>query len=133
MAKIRIVYGSETGNTESIAELVRDELKNMGHEVNCESAGDVPADGLGNGYDCVLLGTSIWGIDEVELQSDFEAYDGNFESMGLEGKPCAAFTSGVNRSTQSAAILINYFGGCKCCAADSHTCFIRAACVLHVV
>ncbi len=94
MAKIRIVYGSETGNTESIAQMLESELKGKGHDVDCASAADVPAKDLGNGYDCVLMGTSLWGVDEVELQGDFQEYENSFGDMGLSGKKCAAFTSG---------------------------------------
>lgn len=94
MAKVRIVYGSETGNTESIAEAIRDHIKSKGHDVDCASAADVDAKGLGDGYDCVLMGTSVWGTDTIELQSDFEAYADAFADMGLTGKKCAAFASG---------------------------------------
>ncbi len=94
MSKIRIVYGSETGNTESIAEALATNLKSAGHEVDCQSAAKVPAKGLGDGFDCVLMGTSVWGTDSIELQSDFEAYDNAFGDMGLSGKKCAAFASG---------------------------------------
>ncbi len=94
MSKVRIVFGSETGNTESIAKMLADEISAAGHEVNCESAANVKASGLGDGYDCVLMGVSVWGIDTIELQDDFAAYDGSFDSMNLEGKKCAAFASG---------------------------------------
>ncbi len=94
MAKVRIVYGSETGNTESIAEMVRDELKAKGHEVDCQSAGSVKAENLAEGYDCVLMGASAWGIDSLEMQGDFDELAEDFDKMGLEGKKCAAFASG---------------------------------------
>ncbi len=94
MSKIRIVYGSETGNTESIAVMVKDELSKKGHEVDCVSAGDVSAKGLADGFDCVLMGVSVWGIDSIELQSEFESLADGFDEMGLEGKKCAAFASG---------------------------------------
>lgn len=94
MANIRIVYGSETGNTESIAELLAKELSAKGHDVDCKSAANVDASGLGDGFDCVLMGASVWGTDTIELQSDFSEYDGSFDSMGLSGKKCAAFASG---------------------------------------
>lgn len=94
MTKVRIVYGSETGNTESIAQVIADHMKAKGCDVQCESAADVDAKGLGDGYDCVLMGVSVWGTDTIELQSDFEAYEDAFSEMGLEGKKCAAFASG---------------------------------------
>lgn len=42
----------------------------------------------------VLLGTSIWGTDSIELQSDFESFAEDFSVMGLKGVKCAAFASG---------------------------------------
>ncbi len=94
MSKVIIIYGSETGNTESIAEKMKSELVAKGHEVDCVSASDAPADNFAVDYDCVLMGASVWGIDEIELQSDFADFAENFEKMGLEGKLCAAFASG---------------------------------------
>lgn len=94
MAKIRIIYGSETGNTKSIAEEISRLLTQKGHAVQCESAGDVKPDGIGAGFDMVLLGTSIWGTDSIELQSDFESFAEDFSVMGLKGVKCAAFASG---------------------------------------
>ena len=94
MAKICIVYGSTTGNTESIAEVIAEHMRSKGHEVECNGAADVEPEGLGTGFDCVLLGTSIWGTDSIELQSDFEEYADAFPEMDLEGKKCAAFASG---------------------------------------
>ncbi len=94
MSKIKIVYGSETGNTESIAEMLKSELAGKGHEVDCLAADQVKAEGLADGYDCVLMGVSVWGIDTIELQGDFESLSEDFDKMGLEGKKCAAFASG---------------------------------------
>ncbi len=94
MAKVRIVYGSETGNTESIAECIQKHLAGLGHSVDCDSAANVKAAGLADGYDCVLMGTSIWGTDTIELQSDFSEYEDAFGEMGLGGVKCAAFASG---------------------------------------
>ncbi len=94
MSKIHIVYGSQTGNTKSIAEMLESELTTKGHIVNCKDASEVPARNLAEGYDCILLGTSVWGIDSIELQMDFETYSDSFGEMGLSGKKCAAFASG---------------------------------------
>ncbi len=92
MSKVRIIFGSETGNTESIAELLAKCLTEKGHEVVCESAANVKAKDLAVGYDCVLLGASVWGIDTIELQSDFDELAQSFGDMGLTKG--AAFASG---------------------------------------
>ncbi len=94
MANVRIVYGSETGNTESIAEEIARILSEKGHSVQCESAADADPKNLAEGYDLVLLGTSVWGTDTIDLQSDFESFAEDFSVMGLEGVKCAAFASG---------------------------------------
>lgn len=65
-----------------------------GHAVQSESAGDVAPQGIGIGFDMVLLGTSVWGTDEIELQSDFEGFAEDFSIMDLNGVKCAAFASG---------------------------------------
>lgn len=94
MADIRIVYGSETGNTESVAQEIARLLTEKGHTVKCESAADADPKNLAEGYDLVLLGTSVWGTDTIDLQSDFESFAEDFSVMGLEGVKCAAFASG---------------------------------------
>lgn len=94
MAHVRIVYGSETGNTESVAEEIARLLKEKGHDVQCESAANANPKDLAKGFDMVLLGTSVWGTDSIELQSDFESFAEDFSVMGLEGVKCAAFASG---------------------------------------
>lgn len=94
MATVRIVYGSETGNTQSIAEEIARLLEEKGHTVKCESAADADPKDLAEGYDMVLLGTSVWGTDTIDLQSDFETFAEDFSVMGLAGVKCAAFASG---------------------------------------
>ena len=90
MSKILIVYGSSTGNTESIAEAIAKILGDKGHEVTIRNAAEVSAEG----YDAVLFGSSVWGIDEVEFQDDFAPLVDEFGSMGLSGGKVAAFASG---------------------------------------
>ena len=46
MSKILIVYGSSTGNTESIAEAIAKILGDKGHEVTIRNAAEVSAEGL---------------------------------------------------------------------------------------
>ncbi len=94
MANVRIIYGSETGNTESIAEEIARILKEKGHTVLCQGAADADTSNIAEGYDMVLLGTSVWGTDSIDLQSDFESFASDFGALGLEGVKCAAFASG---------------------------------------
>lgn len=103
MSKVLIVYGSTTGNTESIAYAIERQMAQKGHEVTVKNAAEVSAPGLAEGFDVVLMGCSAWGIDEVELQDDFAPLVDEFDAMGLKGKKLAAFASGD--------ISYDHFGG----------------------
>lgn len=95
MGKVLIVYGSVTGNTESIARAMARQLEEAGHEVALRNAADVTSPkGLAAGFDAVLFGCSAWGEEEVELQDDFAPLAEAFGEMGLGGRNLAAFASG---------------------------------------
>lgn len=68
-----MLFGSTTGNTESVAEYVAETLKSEGLAVDLKNAADVTA-GLAEGYDLVLFGCSTWGDDEIELQGKLRAH-----------------------------------------------------------
>lgn len=94
MSKVLIVFGSSTGNTESIAQKIGSHLSAAGIDATVKNATDVSAKGLAEGYDAVLLGCSAWGTDDLELQDDFLPLFEDMGSMGLEGRKVAAFASG---------------------------------------
>jgi flavodoxin short chain len=94
MAKILIVYGSTTGNTEWVAGELAKQFKAAGHEVNSKKAGDVQAAGLCQGYDLAAFGSSTWGQDEIELQEDFAALFEAFDQIGASGVKTAVFGCG---------------------------------------
>lgn len=94
MAKILEVYGSTTGNTESIAHALEAKLQEAGNDVTVINAADAQADGLADGYDAVLFGASCWGDEDIEMQEDFAALFENADKMNLKGKKIAAFASG---------------------------------------
>lgn len=95
MSKVLVLFGSSTGNTESIANALGRHLSAAGVEVTVTNAADVAsAKGLAEGYDAVLMGCSAWGTDELELQDDFAPLFENMGDMGLAGKKVAAFASG---------------------------------------
>lgn len=99
MSKILIVYGSTTGNTESIAEALAKSLQAKGHEANVQNASSVKPKGLADGYDALLLGCSAWGDAEIELQDDFVPLVDDFAELGVSGKKVAAFASGDSSFT----------------------------------
>ena len=86
MAKILEVYGSTTGNTESIAHAIEAKLQAAGNDVTVVNAADAQADGLADGYDAVLFGASCWGDEDIEMQEDFAALFENADKMNLKGK-----------------------------------------------
>lgn len=92
--KALIVYGSTTGNTESVAVQVQSTLGAQGFETTLRNADEVNAAGLADGYDLVLLGCSTWGDDEVELQDDFVPLYENLDRAGLAGRRTAVFGCG---------------------------------------
>ncbi len=94
MAKILIVYGSTTGNTESVSEHIQRTLEKAGHEAVVKDAADVAPQGLAEGCDLVLLGCSTWGDEDVELQDDFVPLFEELDKAGLAGKKAAVFGCG---------------------------------------
>ncbi|MCR5814481.1 MAG: flavodoxin [Desulfovibrio sp.] len=94
MAKILMVFGSTTGNTESIAHLLEKKIAAAGHDVTVLNAADANPDHLAKGYDAVLMGCSAWGEEDVEMQDDFATFFEGFASMDLNGVKVASFASG---------------------------------------
>lgn len=94
MSKVLIVYGSSTGNTESIARKLGELISAGGHEVTLRNAADATATNLADGFDALLFGSSAWGMEDLEMQDDFAALFEDFEKMNLAGHKVAAFASG---------------------------------------
>ena len=83
MSKALIVFGSTTGNTESVSDDIAKVLEEAGHEVDILSAADA-----------VLMGCSTWGEDEIELQDDFIPVFEDLDKAGLKEKKVAVFGCG---------------------------------------
>lgn len=95
MAKVLIVYGSTTGNTQRVAEMVAAYLVDKHHEADVRNVVSAVPDELGNGYDLTLLGSSTWGEDEIEFQDDFEPFYRDLDhAKQLQGKKVALFGCG---------------------------------------
>lgn len=97
--KTLIVYGSSTGNTESVAGWIAEAAREKGLAVDVLDAADADADGLAEGYDLVLLGSSTWGDDEIELQDDFELLFEDLDLARLRGRRVAVFGCGSSEYT----------------------------------
>jgi flavodoxin short chain len=94
MAKVLIVYGSTTGNTEWVAETAAARIKEAGHKTEVLEAGQAKADGLCRGWDLVLFGCSTWGQDDIELQEDFAILFESFDKIEAKGVKTAVFGCG---------------------------------------
>ncbi|MEW6680644.1 MAG: flavodoxin [bacterium] len=91
MKKVILVYGSTTGNTETLAEQVEDGLKSCGLDVTCKNVTDSSSEEL-QGYDGIILGCSTWG--DGELQDDFVEFEKGMAGLNLAGKRAAVFGPG---------------------------------------
>ncbi|MFR9166513.1 MAG: flavodoxin [Dysgonomonas sp.] len=88
MAKIGIYYGSDTGNTQTVAEKTGKALgveKADIHDVNKAKADF-------SNYDVLLFGSSTMGMGD--LQDDWESFINQVKSVDLSGKKVALFGCG---------------------------------------
>lgn len=94
MANVLVVYGSTTGNTETVADMIGKVLSDGGHNVTQLDAAKADPANLCSGRDCVLFGCSTWGQDSIELQDDFVPLYEAFDKIGAKGVKTAAFGCG---------------------------------------
>jgi flavodoxin short chain len=94
MANILLVYGSTTGNTESVAKTLAKNFQAAGHEAQVLDAAKAEPAGLCQGRDLVVFGCSTWGQDEIVLQDDFQPLFAGFDQIGAAGVRCAVFGCG---------------------------------------
>ncbi len=98
MAKILIIYHSQSGNTEKMAQAVNDGALSAGAIVSLKKAADTNADDLLN-CDAVIMGTANYFNYEAGMMKDF--FDRNFFAIKgkVDGKPYATFGSHGNGGT----------------------------------
>ncbi len=86
---IGLFYGSTTGNTETVADLI---VEKIGHDKVHHI--DIAAEGLErlSDYDHLILGIPTW--DFGELQEDWEELWDVLEGVQVQGKTCAVFGLG---------------------------------------
>ncbi len=94
MSNALIIYGSTTGNTESVAHQIGEVMSGKGVDVTIKNVTDAKVSELGNGFDLTLLGASTWGDDEIEFQEDFEPFFEELDSANLKDKKVAIFGCG---------------------------------------
>jgi flavodoxin I len=89
MANIGIFYGSTTGNTEKVANLIQEafsEDKADIYNVEIAESGDIQK------YPWIIFGVSTWGVSD--LQDDFEDFLQVLEKVDFSGKKVALFGLG---------------------------------------
>jgi len=89
-AKVVLIFGSTTGNTEMLAEHVAAGLERGMAKVTVKNVTEASVDELAD-YDAVILGCSTWG--EGDLQDDFVDFHEAMEGVSLEGKKGSSFWS----------------------------------------
>jgi len=94
MIRALIVFGSTTGNTQTMAEMISDVLEEKGWEIVMKSADETSVEELTWDYNVVLLGSSTWGDDEIEIQEDFAEFYEKMDEVSLDGKKLAVFGCG---------------------------------------
>jgi flavodoxin I len=102
MTKAIVIYGSTTGNTESLSESVVKGLRKGGIDVMLKNVTEANVSELAN-YDLIVLGCSTWGTEpdqkDVEmLQPDFQDFYSEMNKISLKGKKAAVFGSGDKES-----------------------------------
>lgn len=91
MQKIGIFFGSNSGNTEEVAEQLQELLGEAElHDVSSSSPSDL-AD-----YSNIILGASTWGSGD--LQDDFETFIEDIAEVDLSGKKVAIYGLGDSAS-----------------------------------
>lgn len=89
MEKIAILFGSSTGNTESVAEIIADKIGN--ENVVVFNIADISVSEI-QLYKNLIFGASTWGIGE--LQDDWDTFLPHLASEDLSGKKVAFFGLG---------------------------------------
>ena len=93
--KVILIYGSTTGNTETLAKGVVSGLKRGGTEVTVKDVTEADVNKLLD-YDVIVLGSSTWG--DGELQDDFVDFYDKMDKVSLTGKKAAVFGPGDKES-----------------------------------
>lgn len=90
MSKIGLFYGTQTGKTETVAEIIQKEL---GGEsvVDLKDIATAEAKDLEN-YDYLVIGCPTWNIGE--LQVDWEGIYDDLDEVNFQGKKVAYFGTG---------------------------------------
>jgi flavodoxin I len=90
MTKVALFFGTQTGNTETVAELIQQHLGGADVVTLHDVADASPSDF--EDYDCLIIGCPTWNIGE--LQSDWEGVYDDLDDVDFNGKQVAYFGTG---------------------------------------
>ena len=90
MDKIAIIYWSQTGNTEAMANAILEGAKGAGADAQLFTVSEITADAAA-GYQKLMLGCPAMGAEVLE-EAEFEPFFTDLE-MQLSGKKVALFGS----------------------------------------
>lgn len=86
--QVTILYGSSTGATQNVAEMI---AQNLEAETTLIDVANANIDNLQNAEN-IILGTSTWG--EGDLQDDWESFLPQLQEINWDGKKVALFGLG---------------------------------------
>lgn len=91
MSRNILIYASMSGNTEEMADLIAEAIRQTGSEITVKEVSDFSAMELEQ-YEGIILGSYTWG--DGDLPYEFEDFYDDMESIVLTGKKAAVFGSG---------------------------------------
>ena len=89
MSKIGLFFGTQTGKTEGIAEMIRDQFG--ASEIDLHDMAQVDVSDF-DGYTKLIIASPTWDIGE--LQSDWDGFFSELDNMDFKGKIVAYFGTG---------------------------------------
>ncbi|MBX3044940.1 MAG: flavodoxin [Candidatus Kapabacteria bacterium] len=84
--QVGLFYGTNTGNTETVAQMLAEELKSSGFEVDVLDMASAAVDDM-SGFDNIIIACPTW--NDGELQDDWDAVFAEFERFDFSGKKVA--------------------------------------------
>ncbi|MCV6613636.1 MAG: flavodoxin [Cellvibrionaceae bacterium] len=90
-ARVGLIFGTDTGNTEDVGEKICDELATMGISVDMTNITDID-ESYFERHDFIIMGIPTW--DFGGIQEDWEDQYGMLNSLDLSGKTVALYGLG---------------------------------------
>ena len=84
--QVGLFYGTNTGNTETVAQMLADELKGNGMEVDVLDMASASVDDMSK-FDNIIIACPTW--NDGELQDDWDAVFAEYERFDFSGKNVA--------------------------------------------